>query len=73
MVSCGSGFSYAGDLEKAKIKFNSHQEALEELNEEPALYEGLVNLFTQHIWLLKKDINFKPDTARPQRVVRGPP
>ena len=65
-VGCGSGYSYRGDVDKFVIKFDDAEEALEELNEDPSLYEGVFNLWNQHIWLIKKGLNFKPNTAKPQ-------
>ena len=65
-VAIGSAYSYSGDLDKMRIKFDDADEAMEEMNENPGLYQGVFNLWNQHIWLIKRGITFTPDTAKPQ-------
>jgi hypothetical protein len=65
-VAIGSAYSYSGDFDKMRIKFDDADEAMEEMNENPGLYQGVFNLWNQHIWLIKRGITFTPDTAKPQ-------
>ena len=67
-VPMGSSYSYGGgDLKALTIEFHGDMEgALEELNAEPALYEGIRNCRNKKVYLYKKGLNVCPELTKPK-------
>ena len=70
-VPMGTAYSWRGNANSWKalvIRFDGDMEgALEELNSDPALYEGISNYWDgQEVYLYKKGLNMTPDLAKPE-------
>jgi hypothetical protein len=64
-VPIGEGYD-AENLDGLTVGFDTIDEALEELNAAPELYEGIRNLYGNVIDLYKIGANLKPDLDNPE-------